>query len=163
MITLCSRLEAQELVKTDWGTFNFERDLGAMSGMVAGPPDSVFRVLKGVFAGFGLPAKDEDRANFSFKASRFKVMRKLGKQPVSHFMSCGEGIVGPNADSWAVFLNYAVQLMPVPGNKARLQMALSAEAIDIPNGGSVRLPCATTGQLEYEVLRQLREAFPGTK
>ncbi len=163
MITLCSSLEAQEPIKTDWGTFNFERDLGAMSGLVAGPADSVFRVLKTVFTGLGLSTKDEDSQNLSFKATRFKVMRKLGKRPVSFFMSCGEGILGPNADSWYVFLNYAVQLMPMPGNKSRLQMGLSAEAVDIPNGRSDRLPCATTGQMEYEVLRQLREAFPGTK
>lgn len=157
------RAAAQEqMIKTDWGTFNFERDLGSMSGLVLGPADSVFRVTKRIFASLGLPTKDEDPANLSFQTSRYKLVRRLGKRPVAYYMSCGEGILGPNADNWYVFLTYAVQLVPAAGSKARLSMAVSAEAVDIPGGRSDRLPCSTTGALEYEVLRQIREAFPGT-
>lgn len=152
----------EQMIKTDWGTFNFERDLGSMSGLVVGPADSVFKVVKRIFTAIGLPTKDEDPANLSFQVSRLKLVRRLGKKPMAFYMSCGEGILGPNADNWYVFLNYAVQLVPMPGAKARLQMAVSAEAVDIPGGRSDRLPCSTTGQLEYEVLRQIREAFPGT-
>lgn len=152
----------EQMIKTDWGTFNFERDLGSMNGLVQGQADSVFRTAKRIFASLGLPPGDEDPANLSFRVSRYKLVRRLGKKPVAYYMSCGEGILGPNADNWYVFLNYAVQLIPAPGNKAKLSLAVSAEAVDIPGGRSDRLPCTTTGALEYEVLRQIREAFPGT-
>ena len=163
VIALGTRAEAQEPRKTaDWGMFDFDRETGSMHGLVAGAPDSVFLVLKAVFAEIGLPPKDEDTADRKFGGKHIKVVRKLAKRPASYFISCGDGLTGPNADSWYIYVSYGIQVMPAPGKKASLRMSVNADAIDVPNGLSDRMICTTTGQLELEILRRLRLVFPGT-
>ncbi len=60
LVVLSQSAAGQEKLLTDWGTFMFERDLGSMSGVVSGPADSVYRVLKVFFAGLKLTMKEED-------------------------------------------------------------------------------------------------------
>ena len=151
----------QEKLLTDWGTFTFERDLGSTTGVVAGPPDSVYGVLKAIFADRKLAMMQEDQAGREISIKRLRLTRRLGKQPVSLYLTCGEGLEGPNADLWHVFLSLGARVTPATTG-ARLQLLLSAEAVDVPGGRSERVACATTGRLEFEVLTHLRQVFPGT-
>lgn len=162
MLVLVGRpVAAQEKLLTDWGTFVFERDLGSTSGLVAGPADSVYRVLKAFFADVKLAMKEDEPANHQLGVKRLRVSRRIGTKPVSAFLSCGEGITGANADLWHVFLNLGAQVSPAPKG-SRLQILLSADAVDVPGGRSERVPCATTGRLELNILTHLRQIFPGT-
>lgn len=151
----------QEKWTTDWGTFMFERDLGSMSGVVAGPADSVYHVLKAYFADLKLEMKEDDPVARQFGVKRLRLVRRIGKRPISLYLSCGEGLSGPNADLWHVFLNLGAQVTPAPKG-AKLQMLVNAEAVDVPGGRSERVPCTTTGRLEFEILTHLRQVFPGT-
>lgn len=153
---------AQEIPRTDYGTFNFERELGVMSGVVAGTPDSVFRAVKTVLTDLGVTLKAVDPDGLQLGATRAKVSRRLGKRPVSFYLSCGDGMTGPNADNWQVFLTLTAQFLGAPKSQTKLVLSVAADAIDIPNGRSDRVTCSTTGQLEFAVLRRLREIFPGT-
>jgi hypothetical protein len=152
---------AQERLTTDWGTFMFERDHGATSGIVAGPADSVFRTVQAVLTEYGVKLKDDPVAR-QLGANRQRVFRRFGKQPVSEYLSCGEGMTGPNADTWHVFYTIGVEIVPESANRARFAMTFAAEAVDVPNARSDRVPCATTGRLEWQLVKRLRAAFPGT-
>ena len=139
----------------------FERDLGSMSGIVSGSADRVYRVLKAFFADRKLTVKEEDPINLQLGVKRLRLVRRIGKTPISLFLSCGEGLTGPNADLWHVFLNLGAQVTHATKG-ARLQLVVNAEAVDVPGGRNERIPCATTGRLEFELLTDLRRAFPGT-
>ncbi len=152
---------AQERLTTDWGTFMFERDRGATSGLVAGHPDSVFKAVQALFVEYGLKLKDDPVAR-QLGANRQRVTRRIGKQPISEFLSCGEGLTGPNADTWHVYYTIGVEIVPAAAKKTQMLMTFTAEAIDVPNGRNDKVPCATTGRLELQVVRRLRSAFPGT-
>ncbi|MCC7132745.1 MAG: hypothetical protein IT352_08870 [Gemmatimonadales bacterium] len=158
---LASTLTAQERLTTDWGTFMFERDMGTTSGLVAGTPDSVFKAVQALLVEYGLKLKDDPVAR-QLGVNRQRVTRRIGKQPVSDFLSCGEGLTGPNADTWHVSYTMGVEILPGAANKSRLVMSFTAEAIDVPNGRNDRVPCATTGRLELQLVKRLRSAFPGT-
>ena len=151
----------QEKFTTDWGTFMFERDLGSMSGVVAGTADSAYRVVKAYFADLKIALKEDDPVARQLGVKRLRVVRRIGQQPLSLYLSCGEGLSGPNADLWHVFLNLGAQVTPATTG-AKLQLLVNAEAVDVPGGRSERVPCTTTGRLEFELLTHLRQVFPGT-
>ena len=74
---------AQEKLLTDWGTFVFERDLGSTSGIVAGPADSVYRVLQAFFADVKLEMKEDDPTNRQLGVKRLRVSRRIGELPLA--------------------------------------------------------------------------------
>ncbi len=129
----------------------FERDLGSMSGIVSGPADRVYRVLKAFFADRKLTMKEEDPINLQLGVKRLRLVRRIGKTPISLFLSCGACLTGPNADLWHVFLNLGAQVTPAPKG-ARLHLLVNAEAVDVPGGRNERIPCTTTCRLEFEIL-----------
>jgi hypothetical protein len=153
---------AQEQVRTDWGTFNFERDLGVTSGTVAGSAEAVYQSLKTILTDLGIKISREEPATHQLLVNKQRLVRQLGKQPIANFLSCGDGLTGPNANSWYVYLNLGAALTPAGAGRSNLRLALSADAIDVPGGRSDRVVCATTGLLELALIRGLRSAFPGT-
>ena len=144
-----------------WGSFSFRPDEGMTSGPVVGQPDSVFTVLKGIFAALEVPLKEDGQAH-SLTATRQRAVRKLGKAPVSRYLVCGEGLMGPNADNWYVYYTLMVGVEPL-GGKSTLAIGFTGSAVDTPSGRTDRVKCTTTGRLEFEVVKRLREAFPGTQ
>lgn len=82
---------------------------------------------------------------------------------MSSFLSCGDNMTGPNADTYHVFLTFFAHLSPAGPTRTGFQLELHAEAIDIPGGRPDRLPCATTGLLELRLVDRLEAVFPGTK
>jgi hypothetical protein len=157
----CGRsLAAQPPSETDWGTFKWERSTGMTSGLVAGPADSVFAVLPVFLKELGIELKEVDRAGGKLAVRRYRVVRKLGKDRVSASLTCGDGMTGPNADNYHVFLTAAIELAARPAGQTSFVMYLGAEAINVPGGTNERVTCATTGTLEYRLVERLRQRFP---
>ena len=160
-VAIPAAAQGPDRISTDWGTFLFERDRGSTSGAVAAGPDTVFSAMRTILKDLGLKL-EEDPARHEFGASRQRVVRRMGKEPISTYLSCGEGLTGPNADTWHIYYNMAVEIDPAAANKSRLGLMFHAEAVDVPNGRNDRVACATTGRLELEIIKRLRNAFPGT-
>jgi hypothetical protein len=148
----------------DFGEIRWDRDKGTLTGTVNGPVDSAYRVLRGFVKELNLTVKsqDDDPANHEFMVRRVRLVNQLGKERVSKYLSCGEGMTGPNADSWHVYLTIATALTPAGPGKSKLQMALTAEAIDVPGGRNDRVACASTGVLEQDIAARLRDSFGGS-
>src|SRR5262249_14697882 len=146
---------------TDLGEIQLDGDKGTMAGTVNGPADSAYRVLRNFVKGLDLAVKsaDDNPANNEFMVRRFKLVHQLGRERISKYFSCGDGMTGPNADNWYVYLTIATALAPTGPRKSRLQMALTAEAIDVPGGRNERVACSSTGLLEQEMVGQLKAAF----
>lgn len=147
---------------TDWGVFRFERDAGLTSGTVAGSADSVFSAMGTILKEFGIKVSQSDKVSREMVVRRQRAFRHLAKRPISTFMSCGQGLTGPNADQWHVFLTLGVKVSPAGPDKSSLAMTLTGDAIDIPGGRSDKIVCASDGRLEIDIVRRLREIFPGT-
>ncbi len=163
-LSLLHPMTAQEVDKLDWGEFRWERDRGTTSGTLHGSADSAYRVLRGIMKELDLTIKpqDADAANHEFLVRRQKLLTRLGKERISRYLSCGEGMTGPNADAWYVYLTIHAAIGPAGAAKSRFQMALTAEAVDVPGGRSERVACSSTGMLEMEIVKRMRDAFPGS-
>jgi hypothetical protein len=147
----------------DWGTVEFDRDRGLTSATVAGPADSVWRVLRAAVEAAGVKITIDERTGGQIGNKRFRAVRRLGKEPLSRLFSCGNSTTGPNANNYHVFIGLLAALTPSGGSRTRLQLQVTAEAIDVPGGRSERVGCYSTGLLEYGLIERLDAAFPGTK
>lgn len=155
--------QAQDL-RTDWGTFAFEKSSGLTEGTVAGQVDSVFARLPEILKGIGIEpkAKDWDPAGHRVQTHRLKFYRQLGRDRVSASFGCGDGLTGPNADNYYVYVNLVIQLSPLGPSKTGVQISMNGEAVDVPGGQSERIVCATTGRVEYRLAELLQKRFPPT-
>lgn len=159
---LAGTLHAQQpqRVYTSGGTFEFRPEMGFASALVIAPPDSVLTVLEAVLADVGFKEIQVDTRSRELGIARLRMVRRLGKRPLSNFLSCGEGLTGPNADTWHVFITLGAKVDRA-AQGARLELRFSAEAVDVPNGRNERLPCSTTGVLELQIVDRLNERFGG--
>ncbi len=153
-------LAAQETARTGWGNYRFDRDLGRTSGSVNGQADSVHRVLLKTLDELGLKIKDDQTAPRQVALVRHRLVRRMGKAPLSRYFSCGQGLTGPNADSWYVYLNFHSRIAAAATDKAQLNLEITADAVDVPGGRNDRVTCATTGQLELVIIERMQAAFP---
>jgi hypothetical protein len=55
----------------------------------------------------------------------FKVRQKLGKERLSEFFECGTTQVGPNADSYELYVTVFTYLEPIKGDSSRTRMTVA--------------------------------------
>lgn len=159
-VLLCAVTDARAQVQVTFANVTLHRDEGNTGGIVVGQPDAVFAVMRDAFTSLGFTLKG-DEASLRLSAVNQKAVGKIGKKPVSQYLSCGMGLIGPNADNWHVYYTISVAIKKENAAASALAMSFAAEAVDTPNGRRERLPCATTGKLEAELVERLARAFPG--
>lgn len=119
--------------------------------MVAAPRAEVWLALEEAFKALDIPVSYSDQAAGELGTVKAKVMRRLGKQPLSSYLRCGEGLTGPNADSYVVYLSVAGFVRPAANNQIAMATLVTAHAIDLPNGRNDVMYCTTTGRLEDKI------------
>ncbi len=112
--------------------------------------DAVWRVLPAAFDSVSVPATRVDARTKTIGNDGFKVRQRLGRTPLSRFMDCGQTQIGPNADSYEVFITLVVQAMPEgTGTKLVTNFEASARPIAFSQGYS---RCTSRGALEARLL-----------
>ncbi|MSR02290.1 MAG: hypothetical protein EXR94_06070 [Gemmatimonadetes bacterium] len=127
---------------------------------VAAGRDAAWLALTEVFKSFDIPMSYSDQAAGEVGTIKAKMMRRLGKQPLSQYLRCGEGLTGPNADSYVVYFSIAGFVKAAANNEVTVATLVTAHAIDLPNGRNDVMFCTTSGRLEEKIAKavQLRLA-----
>jgi hypothetical protein len=124
------------------------------------PVDSVWTALRATLQSLHVPVGFDDPKLGEIGHTRAKLYKRMGKQPLSHYLSCGTGITGPNADSYVVYLSFVTMVKPENG-KARVVPLLTGLAVDIPSGRNDGVNCVSTGRLETRIGEDLRKRIGG--
>ena len=119
--------------------------------MVAASRADVWLALEEAFKSLDIAVSYSDQAAGELGTVKAKVMRRLGKQPLSNYLRCGEGLTGPNADSYVVYLSVAGFVKPAANDQIAVATLVTAHAIDLPNGRNDVMYCTTTGRLEDKI------------
>jgi len=89
----------------------------------------------------------------------FNQSGSLAGRRMSSWLRCGEGITGPNADSWRVTLAVLSSVERVTKDTTRLRSIVVATARNLAQGSATPMMCATTGQLEEHINLKVQALF----
>jgi hypothetical protein len=129
---------------------------GAQRTTIAAPPATVLPAVKTVYGALSIPITLDDAATGRIGNANFWKARRLDGDPLSRFVSCGEGLTGPRADSYRVYLSLVTTARPGPDGDSVLSTELIASASDVAAGNPDRIPCGTTGVLESRIAERVK-------
>lgn len=118
--------------------------------------DRVWRVLPAAFDSIGVPVARVDPAQKVIGNEGYKVRQRLRSVPLSRYIDCGQTQIGPNADSYEVFMTLIVQVRAgTGGTTSSLVTTFETSARPLTfNQGYSR--CSTRGSLEARLLEAVK-------
>jgi hypothetical protein len=119
------------------------------------PATRVYQALLGVYAELKIPTEAKDSAAGQLGSQMFYRQNTLGGKQISTYLSCGDSMTGPNADSYRVYMNIWSTLTPKNDHDVILRTAYLAGAVNVSEGSRQPMPCETTGRLEYRIHQML--------
>lgn len=129
-------------------------DAGPATVTVGLSANALWDALPAAYQVVGIEVGTLDQENRVIGNRRLRVSRRLGGEPLSRYLRCGETAFGaPQADQNPVELSVLTRVVP-DGEQARMETSVHAVVINAANGGA-RTPCSSTGALE----RALAENF----
>jgi len=90
-------------------------------------------------------------------ASSGSKMRKLGTEPISRYLNCGDSIMGPAADTYRVYISLISQVHPDGKGETDFETSFVAQARNMEGTTSDRVACGTTGRLEERIQKRVIE------
>jgi hypothetical protein len=118
-------------------------------------PDSAFRALVAAYGELGLATPLLETSSRRVGDPRMQVSRSLKGEPLSRFLSCGEGLSGPRANTDRIMLSVVSQVRPREGGGSTIETKVTAVAVDMGGRGG-QAPCTSTGELEEILHRATR-------
>lgn len=126
-------------------------DNGVMVSDIAATPSKVWWALPEAFDSLGVPLTLVDHPKKTLANEGFKARAKLGPARLSTYFECGTTQVGPNADSYEMFITVTAQLDSLAPASTRLTTTVSAAAKPLQFAQEFSR-CTSKGTLEKEIL-----------
>ena len=139
-----------------WMRMRERLDLPEASLLLKAPVDSVWIVLSSVLKALEVPVTFSDQKHWEMGTVQTKLYRMLGKQRLSSYLRCGEGVTGPNADSYVVYFSFDGFLLSAADGQVSLFLLLTGQAVDLAGGRNDPVACTSTGRLEMRIADQVR-------
>lgn len=131
-------------------------DSATMIVTIPTTPGAVFWAARQVFSEFRIPVPVSDSAAGTLANPRFVKLRTLAGAPLSTFIACGQGITGPNADTYRVTMAVAAFVEAAGPSAARLRLTLFGGAESPTGSASSAVACASTGVLEDRIANAVK-------
>jgi hypothetical protein len=130
---------------------------------VAADPQKVFVAASLVLKNFRIPIDVSDSVSGLVGAAKLTRSRNLNGRALSRYLECGSSMTGPRADSHRVQMPLLLMLDPAPGGFTRLRIALVASAQDNAGVSTQPVACGSTGVLEGELRKAIRDQLAELK
>jgi hypothetical protein len=114
------------------GVMSVSGENGTISAVIGAPYLTVWRVLPLAFDSAAVQLSLIDPKKHVMANEGFKIRQKLGKERLSTLFECGTTQVGPNADSYELFITVHSYLEPVKGDSTRTRMTVAVTAAGKP-------------------------------
>ncbi len=112
--------------------------------------DAVWRILPSVYDSVGIPVTTIDQARKSIGNPGYKTRARLGKVTLSRLLDCGNTQIGPNADSYDVFLSVMTTVTPEGATGATLATIVDAQARPVIVSQAYSR-CSSKGAIEIRI------------
>lgn len=112
--------------------------------------DAVWRIMPSVFDSVGVPITLLDQASHSIGNQGYKLRGRLGKVTLSRLLDCGNTQIGPNADTYDVYMSVVTTIQAEGASGAKLSTVVDAKARPITyNQGYSN--CSSRGGIEIKI------------
>jgi hypothetical protein len=127
---------------------------------VSFPMDQVWKVLPAAFDSLAVPLGIIDPVKHIIGNEGFKIRQRLGKVALSRYVECGTTQIGPNADSYEVFMTVLTQLVPGPSGTTSVATTFEALARPITFAQDYSR-CTSKGLLETRLMDAVKAQLKG--
>lgn len=127
----------------------------ANSTSITGSLEQVWRALPAAFDSVGIPVTQVDPVRHIIGNPGFKLRQRLGKVSLSRYIDCGTTQVGPNADSYDVYVTALIQLQPGSGGTTTVTTTFEALARPIAFSQDYSR-CSSRGSIETRLLAAVK-------
>lgn len=124
---------------------------------IAASRDVTSAAVKAVLEELSVPVTTEDTAAGLVGNTGFTLLRRLGNERLSKYVSCGVGLNGPQADTWRVTMALMVWIDDAGGSASRVKVGLLAGTRDVDTGSRRSAGCGSTGVLEVLIVDRIRK------
>jgi hypothetical protein len=132
------------------GSLRISQNTDASATRMPRPADDVYRVMHLVYDSLAIPKTWLDPKQLLISSQGFKIRARMGKTMLSKFIDCGRTQIGPNADSYDVFMTVTTKVTPNGTTESTLGTTVEADARPLSfNQDYAR--CTSTGQLERRI------------
>jgi hypothetical protein len=107
------------------GVMSVSGESGTIAVTIGAPLQTVWRALPLAFDSTGVQLTLIDPKKHLMANEGFKIRQKLGKERLSTFFECGTTQVGPNADSYELYVTVHTYLEPLKGDSTRTRMTVA--------------------------------------
>jgi len=128
--------------------------------LVPGRPAEVFRKTRHVYETMKLKAPLVDSTGGILGNPGFKHTGAMAGGRMSTWIRCGEGMTGPNADTWRITMALLSSVERVAEDTTRLRTVIVSTASNLAEGGRTPMTCTSTGQLEAQIHSKVRAMPP---
>jgi len=126
-----------------------------LSDLVEASPEVVLQAALEVYQELGIDMPQVDRRRMRMQNPGLSVSRSLLDRRVSHFLRCGQGITGPNADSFRITMHIFTSV-EAEGTGSRLGTEIRATAANPRGTSNAVMQCASTFRFEARILEAVR-------
>ena len=114
-------------------------------------PNRVFDAAKLVYEELGVPAGTHDPATGRVGNIDFWKQRRLGNEPLSSYLNCGDSFTGPLANTYRIYISLLSIVRPDGKGGSELETAFHAQAQNMEGSSGDRISCGSTGRLEERI------------
>ena len=118
-------------------------------------PSRAFEAVKAVYGELGIPLGVNEPATGRVGNADFWRTRKLGNEPISTYLSCGDSFTGAAADSYRIYISLVSAVRPDGKGTSELETLFTARAQNMEGTAGDPVACGTTGRLEERILKSV--------
>lgn len=124
---------------------------GATVATVPFASEEVWRTMPSVFQALGIPVTTIDPKKHLMGNEGFKLRQQLGGVRLSKYIECGTTQIGPNADSYEVYITISTDVQPGASGGAKISTIFEASARPL-NFAQEYSRCSSKGVLEPKIV-----------
>lgn len=122
------------------------------------PFGKVYTATVAAFDEMKIPIETRDSVRGMVGNLAIKKSNSFAGAQLSRWMNCGQGMTGPNADNFRVYLAIAALLDRVAStNRTMIRVAMVAGAQDMQGNSKDAVACGSSGALEAKVLDAIKK------
>jgi hypothetical protein len=115
------------------------------------PAGSVYEAVLAAFKELKIPSEVRDSAGGRVETNVFHRRGDLGGKQISTYLGCGDGITGPYADSYRVYMIIMTTIEPKGADRSTIRTVLLGGAVNVAEGARQPMACESTGRWEIRL------------